>query len=171
MWCHGVQLIPERREAWLQALEPSLKLAGAIVGGVAERVTLEPVRVADVAFLFGQDEAVATAVYATLVGDTKGLLMLESHLPGTVALHTADAVFKTMALAIGGLVAEPWLLIDMRTTLAETLATQTEFLTLGVMSTAVFRSPDGREVATFAFIPDWSDWNGRGSLEARREAA
>lgn len=171
MWCRGIQLAPARKDSWLHALEPSLKLAGAIVGGVAERVTLEPVRVADVAFLFGPDESVATGVYATLEGDTQGIVMLETHLPGTLALHAAEAVFKTMALALGGIVTEPWLLIDMRTTLAEALAAQTAALELGVMCTATFRGHDGKECATFAFVPDWSVWKARRSLEVRQEAA
>lgn len=170
MWSRGVQLVPERQEAWLQALKPCLNLAGAIVDGSAEEATLEPVRVTDVAHMFGVDERVATGVYGSLEGETKGLLMFESTMPGTRALNAADAVFKVMAMALGGMVTEPWLLIDMRTTLAETLAVQTAGLRLEVMVTAPFCGLDGTEIARFAFIPDWEVWNGR-SLEARREAA
>ncbi len=158
--------------AWWTAMEPFiadmrslLVKHSAFADEFSERQSLKPVTVSQIAALFGVDESIGTAVYTTLEGETKGLLMLSSNLPATTAIEVASEVFRAFARGVGGQFEESWALMDMRSTLAESLAAQTGSLELGAAITIEWPS------TIFCFIPDWARWSARTHMELREEAA
>lgn len=172
MWSRGVKLEPERVAAWWTAMEPfvaDIRLilaANGVLGEVQEeRQTLKPASVTQVASLFGVDESIGTAAYTMLEGDTQGLLMLTSKMPATKAIDVASEVFRAFARGVGGQFEEPWALMDMRSTLASSLAAQTGCLELAVMATIEWSE------TALVFIPNWALWGARMQMELHEEAA
>jgi hypothetical protein len=165
-------LDPERVAAWWMAMEPFvadmrsvLIQQGVLEENFSETKSLKPMSVSQVASVFGVDESVGTAVYTELSGDVRGLLMFASPLPATKAIEVGTSLFQALARGTGGQFDEPWALVDMRSTLATSLAAQTGSLDLGAMVQIDWHD------MSLCFIPDWAQWCGKTQMDLREEAA
>lgn len=172
MWTRRLQLNNERADAWWIAMKScKLEAARKLGNGLAPSDgAWKAVRSEDLAWWFGSDETLATAVYAPLEGDAKGLFALFSTIPAQQAIEAATEVFTAFAYGTGGIVDTCFAVMDMRSALAETLATLTGGLDVQAVASVDFRDANGSTVATLMFVPHWSAWPTGTTLEALREA-
>lgn len=162
MWSRSVKLDACRVQAWWDEREGALSPLGKL-----KEHQLVPATMPQVGSLLGTDESVATGVYTSMHahGVLTGLLFATSDRPATQLLRMASDAFVAFAAQEGCQMDEPWAIVDMRCTLAESLAAQTLSLDLVAIATA-----HGEDV-TFAFVPNWRVWAHAGNMEERREAA
>lgn len=140
--------------------------ASTVVLGDGE---VRPIGARELGNWFGSDETVGSAAFATLDGE-QGLLAMVFSAPTGNAIGIADAAFAALAGGLGCVANQAWMLVDMRTAIAETLAAQAE--ALGVHAAAHWRfvGPSGGQEFEVFFIPSETHW---GFLweHPRREAA
>lgn len=173
MWRRGAVIEPERASAWLQELGPALETVMQILSRGASPVVLtdgdvRPIGARELGNWFGSDETVGSAAFATLDGE-EGLLAMVFFAPTADAIGIADSAFAALASALGTAANQAWMLVDMRTAIAETMAAQAE--ALGVQAAAHWRFVASGDVAfDVFFIPSATHW---GFLweHPRREAA
>lgn len=174
MWRRGAVIEPDKASAWLQNLTPALEAVSQVLSLGASPVALsdgdfKPIGVRELGNWFGSDETVGSAAFATLDGE-EGLFAMVFSAPTVNAIGIADAAFAALGEGLGCAANPAWMLVDMRTAIAETLAAQAEALDVQAAAHWRFVALSGKVAFEVFFVPSTTHW---GFLweQPRREAA